>query len=100
MSETIECPFCASTLKPHATVCPHCNAVRAAGRDAKGAIVGRAYVTFIRIVLILWAMVTLILFATSPDFMAFFLAGAGLLILLVNRRLVFHNGEQRWYRDN
>ena len=40
MSEvaTIECPFCASTLKAHATVCPNCHAVRGAGTDSQGNI--------------------------------------------------------------
>ena len=105
---TIECPFCASTLKAHATVCPNCNAVRAAGVDAKGNIVGNGYVKFIRVVLGLWALATLIVFATAPGtndigmyFMGFFLAGMGLLILLFNWRLVFSNGkEERWYRKD
>ena len=57
---TIECPFCASTLKAHATVCPNCQAVRGAGADTHGNVRGSGYVAFIRVLLGGWAMVIVI----------------------------------------
>ena len=108
MSEvaTIECPFCASTLKAHATVCPNCHADRGAGTDSEGNIHGSGYVAFFRVVLGVWAMVILIAVMNGvstgeegPFIWAFCLAIGWFAVFVRNLGLVFNSGkEDRWYR--
>ncbi|UFS64703.1 hypothetical protein LO749_11160 [Paracoccus denitrificans] len=97
---TIECPFCASTLKAHAKVCAHCGARRVAGMTAKGQPLGKGGVWFIRVFLTLWLLIGLSMFAmeSAP-------VGIGMLVLwalmfFFNRKNIFPDGQERWYRDN
>lgn len=102
----IECPFCASPLKAHATVCPNCQAVRGAGADTHGNVRGSGYVAFIRVLLGGWAMVIVIsltigLFRNEggPLVLSMVLGIIWLPLFLKNLGLIFNNGkEDRWYR--
>ncbi len=97
---TIECPFCASTLKAHATVCAHCGARRVAGVNAKGKPIGKGGVFFIRVSVVLWLLVALSMFAMESAPTGYMLLAMWAMIFFFNRSTLFPDGKDRWYRDN
>lgn len=98
---TKECPFCASDIKAHATVCPHCGARRIIGLNAKGRPITKAGVYLTRVVAVVLPLAGLALFQTEPIPGGVTLA-LWLLILFFNRSVIFPSkdkGEQ-WFRPN
>jgi len=95
---TVECPFCASTLKAHATVCASCGAQRGLAINAKGRPMGKGGILFLRIVVALWLAVVLGMFAGGEVVGGVIGLSLWLLIFFFNRQNIFHDGQYRWYR--